>query len=165
MRGWLYQQQLMLWLWLHTVYKMQRTSLLRGERFRILLNYNNNNNHHHQRHMPLAYGVFLSQNLTTKQQKRLEKLLLGLCREYPYKRTSVNATARSRYDSWTSCQTNLCSASFLSCQHGTARICCRAPANSYRSISPARGRSAANPAACRCCCRSTGQTDGRSTVS
>jgi len=102
MRGWLYQQQLMLWLWLHTVYKMQRTSLLRGERFRILLNYNNNNNnnnHHHQRHMPLAYGVFLSQNFTTKQQKRLEKLLLGLCREYPYKRTSVNATARSRYDS------------------------------------------------------------------
>ena len=58
-------------------------------------------------------------------------------------------------------RTNLCSAWSLGCQHNTARICVGA---CYRSIPSARGVLSNKPAGSRCCCRSMGQTDGRSVV-
>ena len=67
-------------------------------------------------------------------------------------------------------RTSPCSASYISCQRGTARICSCGPAllwrfccwtpNAGRSISPAHRALSSKPAA-RCCSgRSMGQTDG-----
>ena len=70
-------------------------------------------------------------------------------------------------------RTGLCSASYVSCKRGTARICCCAPCCgpvllrhrpcSSRSISPTRRAHSSKPAA-RFCSGGIGQTDGRRTV-
>jgi len=69
-------------------------------------------------------------------------------------------------------ETSLCSASFLGCQHDTARIYCCAPSagTCYRSIFPTRGALSSKPAARRTPLLlsidgTDGRTDGRSTVS
>ena len=56
--------------------------------------------------------------------------------------------------------TSLRLASSFGCQHDTVCICCKTPCRCW-SISPARTALSSKPAARRCCCRSTGQTDGR----
>ena len=67
-------------------------------------------------------------------------------------------------------RTSLCSASYVSCKRGTARICCCAPCCgpvllrhrpcSSRSISPTRRAHSSKPAA-RFCSGGIGQTDGQ----
>ena len=76
-------------------------------------------------------------------------------------------------------ETSLCSASYVGCQRDAARICCWAPccgavaaeyraaaplllsaSACYQSTSPSRRALSSKPVA-RCCCRSMGQTDGR----
>ena len=75
-------------------------------------------------------------------------------------------------------ETSLCSASYVSCRHDSARMCCcraqfaaerraaaplllSAGACSNRSICPAHRVLSSKPAARQCCGRSMGQTDGR----
>jgi len=67
------------------------------------------------------------------------------------------------------CKTSLCSASYVGCQRDTARVCCSAPAPATRrtcctalSIDISCSQGAQQQTHCTpCCCRWTGQTDGR----
>jgi len=60
-------------------------------------------------------------------------------------------------------KTSLCSASFLGCQHVTARICCRAPLPAcYRSVTRARGALSSKPPLLLWIDGTDRQTDARS---
>ena len=55
----------------------------------------------------------------------------------------------------------LCSATYVGRERDTARVCCWSPAVQNRSISPAAGRSAANPPQQQCGRQMKGQTERR----
>jgi len=85
-------------------------------------------------------------------------------------KTANKITATGASDKWILTakvvfNTSLCWASSVGSQRDATRICCWAPAplqrTCCRSISPARGALGSKPAGRICCCRSMGQTDGR----